>query len=301
MKILLCSFFLSTAAYAAEPPSYRAISSTSAGQGNFSEGVSLLGDHPVTETGAIDWSAAYTYSRAPVGADSNLTNAANLTVGYRDAWDVGGGIDLSGTPAENLKSFGPQAWLGYIFSWGEGGKRSIEPRLAYHGDTYKQTFVGTAAARAGSRRQVARPTTGTQSIHQSEWNLGVDVSVWEFLGLRASASSYGYSRDVNSFLATLDSPRAVSTGASSFSTTLGGFPKSSVEAGVTFYPFESWDFILDFTRTKVQADNTTSTASKAELEKEFSRAFKLGLGFDHETSAQLGEENLTLLDLTFGF
>ena len=159
----------------------------------------------------------------------------------------------------------------------------------------------TPPSRAGSRRVTARPANGTQSIHQDEWNFGVDVNPCDLVGVRAGASSYKYNRDVSSFLATLDTPRAVSTGASSFSTTLGGFPKNSVEAGVTFYPWETWDLVLDFTRTRVQADNSVSTASKLEVEKEFSTAFKLGLGFDHEKSAQLGEENLTLLDLTFGF
>jgi hypothetical protein len=301
MKIFLYAMILPLAASAAEPASYKAVSSTSAGQGNFSEGVSLLGDHPVTETGSVDWSAGYTYSRTPVGADSNRTSAADLTVGYRGSWDVGGGLDLSGTPAENLTSFGPQGWVGYVFTWGNEARRSIEPKLTYHGDTYKQTFAATSVTRAGSRRAVARPSAGSQSIHQNEWNLAVDVNPFDILGFRVSASSYKYNRDVNAFLATLDTPRAVSTGASSFSTTLGGFPKNSVEVGVTLYPFDTWDLILDITRTKVQADNSTSTASKVEVEKEFSKAFKLGLGFDHETSAQLGEENLTLLDLTFEF
>jgi len=287
--------------------SYKASSSTSAGQGNFSEGLSLSGDHPTSDaddSGAVDWNAGYTYSKAPVGNDFNKTSDINLNVGFKKDWDFGGGFDYSSTPAESLSSVGPEGWVGYEFLLGGGAKDSfrpsIEPKFTYHGQTYTQTFSGTTT-RVGVRRTVTRPTTGSQAIRQNEYTLGIDLSPVELFSVHVAGSSYKYNKDVSSFIALLDSPRAVSRGASTFSTTLGGFPKSSAELGLSLFPWETWTFTLDFTRTKVQADGSTSTSSKIEVEKELSKAVKLGLGFDHEKSETQGEENLTILDLAYSF
>ncbi|MGZ3649996.1 MAG: hypothetical protein ACXWSC_02330, partial [Bdellovibrionota bacterium] len=176
--------------------SYKAASTTSAGQGNFSEGISMSGDHPTSDAddaGAVDWNAGYTYSRAPVGNDFNNTNDINLNVGFKKDWDFGGGIDYSATPAESLTSVGPEGWVGYDFTLGNGPKDgfrpSVEPKFTYHGQTYTQTFSGTTTTRIGARRTVTRPTTGSSTIRQNEYTLGIDVSPIELLSVHVAGSS----------------------------------------------------------------------------------------------------------------
>jgi hypothetical protein len=90
--------------------------------------------------------------------------------------------------------------------------------------------------------------------------------------------------------------------------------RKSLDAGATFKysrtPEESltaagpglWlGYSLDLTRGKVQVDGSASTGAKAEVLKELSAKWKLGLGLDHETSESQGEENLTVLDLAYSF
>ena len=288
-------------------PSYKVSSSTSAGQGNFSETIAATGDHPTGKedsAGAIDWSGSYIYARTPVGASSNKSSTGEATVGYRKAIDVGGGFSVSSTPAENLTNSGPEAWVGYIFDLDGGSKEefhpTLEPKFTYKGQNYRQTFGGSTAVRAGSRRTIVRPTTGSEAIRQNEFALGLDVAPAEIISLHLEGARYKYDKDVARFLGLLDSPRAVSSGRASFSDTLGGFPKSSGEIGVTLFPWDTWTIDAAFSRSKLQLDNSTSTGSKIEVSKQIS-AWKVGLGFDHETSQNQGEENLTLVDLGFTF
>lgn len=288
-------------------PVYKASSSTNAGQGNLSQALSLSGDNPTgpgEEAGAVDWSAGYTYSQTPVGNSTNRSGTIDLSLGFKQKADVGAGYSYSRTPDENLTSSGPSLWAGYIFSWG-GGRDfhpSVEPKITFKTEGYKQTFSGTSTiTRAGSRRTITRPTTGSEAIRQNEYSLGFDVSPFELFSVHASATSYKYDKDVSRFLGLLDTPRAVSKGAASFSDTLGGFPKSSGELGVSLFPWDSWTFSLDLSRSTIQVDGSLSTGSKIEVEKDLSDAWRLGLGFDHETSVSQGQENLTVLDLAYSF
>jgi hypothetical protein len=279
------------------------------GQGNFSEDLSASGDHPTSkadDAGSFTWSASYTYAVSPVGSTSDKSSTGDLSAGYKKEVDAGGGFSFSKTPGENLTNSGPEAWFGWNFTLGGRGSKedfhpSIEPKFDYKGQNYTQTFSGTTTVSRGNRRTVTRPTTGTEAIKQNAYALSVDVAPIEPLTVKLAGTSYKYNKDVATFMGLLDSPKAVSSGRSVFTNTLGGLPKSAVELDVTDAFADTWSIEGDFTFTKIQVDGSTSTGSKLEVSKELSAAWKLGLGLDHETSQSQGQENLTVLDLAYSF
>jgi hypothetical protein len=309
---LTSTFIFISAARAAD---LTANSTTELGKDMFSQSLSLSGNNgggnqesetapektdSAKESGQWNWSAGYTYSKAPVGTSSNTTNSVDGSLGYRRVWDLGLGLNYSNTPAERLSTFGPNLWAGYEFNVGhesDGFQPTLEPKLTFKNTKYQQTYSGTTAPRAGSRRTVARPVTGKEQINQKEIGLELDYSISSIVSARAAFSSYSYDKDVNHFIGLLDSPRAVATGASSFSTTLGGFPKSSAEIGATVYPAEEWSLDLTLTRTKIKTDNSKSSSAKLVVSRDIGKSWRAGLGFERDKSASQGSQNLGLLNL----
>jgi hypothetical protein len=317
---------------------------TSAGTGTFSEGLTYNGEsksNKDAEDGraGFNWTIGYAYTAATLGATSTAptpapttnassdhTNSISLGGGYSDKWEIGLGIDYSNTKEENLKSFGPNAYLGYTFDLANRPKKlkrqpqnpnsptakvdsDVEddasgvfvPTLNFRitGASNKFTHDASLTTRAGSRKQLA--ATATQEITQKDFEIDGTLSALEWLDVKLSYIKYNYDKNVADFLARLDQARAVQTGLADFGSTLSGFSSKEWGINLTFHLPLDLDFGADFTQSTSAIDGTTKTNTfKGDLSRVWAETWKTGLGFERSKS-NTDVQNIGLLTLAYEF
>lgn len=200
------------------------------------------------DTGARIYSASYTFTRTEVGSTSgvdtrtyNQTHSVSGGIGFIEAWRYGGRITYTDTPAEYLSSFG----AGFYGAWdfNDESDDEVEPTgwftrpwgiradLGY--SEYSMNVSGTRPSRRpGGRATQSRTSNlriGQASVEGSAW---VDATDW--VSFRLSHTRYLYTKNVSSFMAVLDDPRAIASGASQFGSTLSGFSSHGWDGGLDF-------------------------------------------------------------------
>jgi hypothetical protein len=287
--------------------------------------------------GGWNWDLSYSYSVIKLGATaitpvvtsgapaSDHTSSVTGGFGYSDHWEVGIDLNYSKTPEENLSSFGPSVHLGYTFDL---AKRKTKPTTKIAPATSAKTtpvvqkeevdepFVPTlnftttlgttkydqdflTVPRPGSKRK-AGGKTGSQVIAQQSGEISSTLSAVQWLDVEVYLKGYRYNRDVGTFLANLDDPRAIRSGAASFGSTLEGF--SSNEVGVDFtihFPLDI-DLHPEFYRSTSAVDGSKTNSYKVDLSKLWAESWKTGIGYERDTSIT-DTENSGILTLSYEF
>jgi hypothetical protein len=280
---------------------------------------------------AIKLGATVSATPAPVvtssTTDSDHTSSFSGGFGYSDHWSAGVDLNTSSTKEENLSSFGPSVHAGYTFELSHADtkvKSKLKPKelanisskvpseandaqddeafvptlgftLTAGTTQYTQDFTTAAIVRVGSRR-VVRPKAGSQSIQQKEGELSITLSAVEWLDVSLSGKSFIYNQNVATFLASLDDPRAVRTGAASFGSTLSGFSSKEFDLDLTFHLPEDFDILTEYAQSTSATDSSHINTYKLDVTKLWGEHWKTGLGFERDKSSNdaqsLGEFTL---------
>ncbi len=305
-------------------------SETSAGAASQSEALT----YSSKDVDPLSWNLGYTFTHlkdadAAGGSISDTTNQLAGGVEWEKEWLAGIGLSASTTPQEHLTSVGPNFELGYTWKLGApSGKATPELRRkdaeAVDANTheleesaaaadepfrpsfgikssaailnFKESFSGTTIARAG---RAAKPTSGTAQILQTGWTWELDVNPLEWLASKATFTHYFYNRSVTNFLALLDSPRAVSLGASGFSNTVNGFQTNQGLLEFMIYPAELWELDLIGNLSKSASDGNTTQGIELTVARQWGEHWKTGVGYEYDngdgTVQSLGVAQLTYL------
>jgi hypothetical protein len=287
--------------------------------------------------GGWNWDLSYSYSAIKLGSTVNTqaiatgasasdhTSSVTGGFGYADHWELGLDLNYSKTSEENLSSFGPSVHLGYTFDL---AKRKTKPTTKIAPATSAKTtpvvqkeeedepFVPTlnftttlgttkydqdylTTPRAGSKRKVIGKA-GTQVIAQQAGELFSTLSAVEWLDVEVYVKGYHYNRDVGTFLANLDDPRAVRSGAASFGSTLEGFSSNEVGADFTLHFPLDIDLHPEFYRSTSAVDGSKTNSYKVDLSKLWAESWKTGIGYERDTSPT-DTENSGILTLSYEF
>lgn len=244
------------------------------------------------------WNVEYDYTRSkssnPGGGDI-IDNTNDYSMG--GAWKgiSGFGLDLalqySNTPSENLVSRGGTLTPSYRWEYrpppadADDFSPYFEAKLDTGSTNYLESFTGSVQR----RKNVVRPVSGTAELRQSLF--GIDLSWrpvhdWRF-GL--SADHYGYNRDVVQFQNALDSPAALARGVNGFSNTVGGLPRLTYGATITWYFAPHWKNTLVELYSVAAADASISTISKDSFEYHLGEQWRITAGAKWEKSSTLSD------------
>lgn len=226
--------------------------SGSSGTGAYSQNFSYShrenpasGDTPTPA--AKVYSASYTFTRTEVGSTSgadtrtyNLTHSLSGGIGFIEDWRYGGRVSYTDTPAEYLSSFGASFYGAWDFNEDadeaeapKGFSRPWGLRADVGFSEYSLKVNGARPARRPGGRSTQNKTSnlriGQASVEGTAW---IDATSW--MSLRLSHTRYLYTRDVAGFMAVLDDPRAIASGAGQFGSTLAGFSSRGWDAGIDF-------------------------------------------------------------------
>ena len=233
----------------------------------------------------------------PTAAASDHTSAITGGFGYSDKWEVGLDLNYSKTPEEGLDSFGPSIRLGYTFDLGpeQPKKKSVKKVVPKNNheknnaednedadtdEPFMPTFkvlatLGTTSfnqdisttVRAGTRRRAAVTKPGKVSIVQKQAEIDFDLSAVEWLDVDISLTKYGYNRDVGTFLASLDDPRAISSGAANLGSTLEGFSTNDAKIDFIFHLPYDIEINPEFGRSTSAVDGSKVNTEKIDVSK----------------------------------
>lgn len=239
--------------------------------------------------------ANYDYSKNRNSTVEDITHDFGLGLSRKtdSRVDFGGGVSYSTTPAENLSNFGPNGKIGYSYEWGESEdfNPSIGGNFQLGFLRYQQSVTTTSTTLSGrkNRTPLTSTTTNTVSIGQVSLGISTYFSLWEWVTFRIGYTKYNYTRNIKDFEAQLDSPLAARSGASSFLSTVSGFPKSSTRFGFSLYPSKDWEVEVSYSATKIASDNSTSTTTKLIVDKDLNDEWRIGLGVGRSKSASTNE------------
>jgi hypothetical protein len=269
--------------------------------------------------GDWSWDANYTYTKSiDTSQGDSITDITHETSG-NVLWDGQSGyasslgLVWSATPEEHLQTTGFNASFAYTHHYkqpakstddendDEEGSSEFSPKIRYKMSLgkrgYTQTFPNSTT-KVG-RRSVKSPS-GSNIIEQSF--AGISLMLKPRKGWRWSAgyTYYFYNRNVADFTALLDSKRAIARGFSSLSNTTSGLNFWAANLGLTVDLTEKWNLDLTESYGIAAADLTSSTATKAVVEREFGDDFAASFGAEYQSSAVLNE-TLAFLGLNLDF
>lgn len=295
--LTLIVLFLST-----EPLSAGQFSTSgSSGTGAYSQNFSYAhreedSDSPTAKL----YSASYTFTRTEVGSTSgadtrtyNLTHSLSGGIGFIEAWRYGGRVNYTDTPAEYLSSFGASFYGAWDFNDDDDKDEDEEEapkgfsnpwglRADLGFTEYSLTVNGVRPVRRpggrGTQSKTSNLRIGQASVEGTAW---IDATSW--MSLRLSHTRYFYTRDVAGFMAVLDDPRAIATGAAQFGSTLAGFSSRGWDAGVDFTGPAKIDLSIGGSLYTSASSGVLTRGFSAELSKSFG-GFTPGISWDRYVS-----------------
>jgi hypothetical protein len=226
--------------------------SASVGSGSYTQSLSY--SRTITEPKSDESNSyyfSYSYNQAEVGAAAgatsqtyNSTHSLSGGVSNSGEWRNGIYANYSSTAAEALSSYGLSAYVGKKFnSSDDDEEESSESGFALpfslkgsvSAQRYVQTFAASPAPRKGSKGKLPKPKAGSEAVIQFSVGAHGSVDPFTWVTVGATHTRYFYSRDIANFIAYLDDPRAIATGASQFSSTLSGFSSAETDVDLDFY------------------------------------------------------------------
>lgn len=285
-----------------------------------------------------NWNLGYTYNTLTLGATaiatptppkgatapSNVDHTSSFSggFGYSDHWSAGIDINYSKTKEENLSSLGPSLHAGYTFDLktrsipvtssarkitaenAESAEESEEPfiptlNLTVTGATtnYSQTFL--TVVRAGSKR-TATTRTGSQGIVQRLSEIAATLSPVEWAEFSISTKIFSYDHNVANFIANLDDPRAVRSGAASFGSTLSGFSDRELDFDFTFHLPLALDLSTGYSQSSSASDSSKTNTFHTHFSRIWGENWNTGLGFERDKSPA-DAQNLVIFTLAYLF
>jgi len=281
-------------------------SSTAAGSTSFSQSLSADGDFETSKDESNEdflgeeneeeapppwsWNFAYSLLKSTTidpTSGNDITDTTNDFSGglgwdFGDIWGLSGGYRFTSTPSENLTSRGPNLYVS--LSW---PKFSV--RAGAELQRYDQQF-----STSGRRSGVVRSGVGVNMINQTAFNLRAKYKAFDWARIGVTYTKYTYDKDINTFLAALDSPRAIQTGAAGFSTTLQGFSSDSKGLTLYFYPGDDWELDLGGTSSTNASDGSIATSLKSAAYYDLSKVWRLGAGYEIANSPTLSDHIYSL-------
>jgi hypothetical protein len=252
-----------------------------------------------------------------------------------DHLTVGLGLSFSSTPDENLVGYGPEINFGYTYEFAKSMANSKTKECALN-DTADRTNEARqkpsekdakcdSDADAGifhpsiglneaiqymsyveklngvtRLRNRTRAVTGTNDIHQTSFQTDLKVKPYRFLRTTLRGTVYHYDRDVNQFLAQLDSARGVRFNNSGLSSLVSGLPAYSGEILMDFYIGENWEVDLSATDAVSITDYTHAWTYKLDVFRDLNDQLRLGLGYERDV-APTATDNIGKLTIAYGF
>ncbi len=303
--LLFASFFLfSTFLYA-----FDFNSDTSGGSQTFSEALSFDGywddnsnltPNELAMVRRSIWSADYIYSRQQVSNSSGVNIADNtseldLGAGYRmkKTYEYGVGLTYAVTPDENLRDVGPNIYYSKTLPLAppsEDFYSTLAVKLMLSDLNYVQTFTTSILTRTGK----SKPVNGESGINQLFPTLALTWNALESLTVKGEYAHYFYSRNVNDFLATLDSPRAVAVGIFGLTNAVSSFNTDLWQLEVNWFPIDKWEFDAGGTIATSAIDGSSPWTLKESVLFDFSKYWSGGLSYEYEQSNTLVEHLYTI-------
>ena len=271
-------------------------SETAAGSNNSSETLSYMGtssNHKATGNG-LNWNLSYGNYRIKSITPVTKRQIVDRTITYsgglgwdQSSWELGSDLSYSRTAAEDLNSFGPDAYLGYTFGpkHDSASAPSLEIKGTYAGQRYTAYFHNRVA-----------PLT----ITQSAGSLEAVLTPVNWGSISETYTAYSYNRDIKRISALLDSTRAIVIGLSHLSSTVFGFPSHMSEATLTLGPFSKWTFELDSSYMISAVNKSITHATRYQLSRDIGN-WTLGGGVEHDSIPESGGQNLGLLNIYYNF
>jgi hypothetical protein len=277
-------------------------SDTSLGSSTFIEVLSVDGDFGTrrrdpTKKGI--WNLDYTLTRSKItnstGTDV-IDNTSEFDAGLgqnkKDDYEYGIGLTYASTPEESLKDVGPNIYLSlssFVGQKTDDFSPQMTFKLTLSELTYTQTFSTSYTARNGE----LKPSTGSSAISQVFPKLEMDLDLFTALSMKLEYTYYFYNRNVNDFLATLDSPRSVAVGLGNLSGAVSGFNTDLKEIDFTILPVDRWEIDLQDTETTSAIDSSAGWTFKEGVLFDFTKHWRGGLAYQYVTNSLLTDHVYT--------
>ncbi len=271
-------------------------SQTSTGKGFSSEVFDYDGETESVKNSdeGLFWNLGLAYARSTITVPAtkreiiDRTSTATGGLGWQENnLEFGGGLAYSSTPNERLHDRGPNLYLGYTFKK-QDADDEFTPAFDIKGSYSRLRYA--VDERNG------RPSI---DLNQSSHGIEAKWSAFRWASLLGSYTSYSYDRDVNRFLAFLDSGKAVRLGLARFASTVSGFPSHVAEILFTLKPIEAWKLEFDGARIVSQADGSITYARKVTLSHEIDK-WEVGVGGEKDHSSSL-DQKLLLINFSRDF
>ena len=161
-----------------------------------------------------------------------------------------------------------------------------------------QYSQGALAVRPGvGRKPIPRKA---QDIQQKQVELAMTVSPWDWCDLKIAYTSFSYNRDVATYLANLDNPQALKSGAATFGSTLTGFSSKESEVELTFHLPYDIDLVPNFIQSTNAANASKTNTAELNVFKTWADTWKTGLGYE-DSQSTTNEQNLFIVTLAYEF
>ncbi len=269
---------------------------TSAGSSIFQQNVMGEGELGGTENQdpPWNWGLSYTFEQSVTpnpGGDPIIDNSNDVTgtMGWNgdSGWGASVTLEYSNTPAESLVDRGGSFSGSYQWSYAKPqNPDDFSPYLtfkinlgttnyleSYNGSVRRKKKTVLVSGTSELRSQVAGPELIWRPVEKWKFDAGTDF--------------YGYNRDVATFQNQLDSPAALQRGMNGFSDTVGGLPKVTYNAIVTWYFVTDWKAALSESFSIIAVDGSTSTTTKATVENRINHHWRAHVGVEYLDSNTL--------------
>jgi hypothetical protein len=244
-------------------------------------------DYVLTSTKTLDPTSGNTVK------DDTSEFDGGLGVNKKDDFEYGLGLTYATTPQESLRDYGPNIYYGFTTLLGQKSE-SFTPDASIKFTLSQLTYIQAFSSSFTSRTGKLKPTTGTSAISQVFPKVEANFDVTETFSLKLAYTYYFYNRNVNDFLQTLDSPRAVAVGLGNLSSSVSGFNTDSKEIEFTILPIDLWEIDLQGTEATSAIDSSPGWTGKAGALYDFTKNWRAGVSFQYETNELLTDNIYTL-------
>ncbi len=234
---------------------------------------------------------------APPIVDETYSYSGGINWAGDSDYGLGGKLNYSNTPAEQLEARGAQVTASYHWSYAAFDAETLfTPYLTFKiiGSTTNniETFSGQIPRKKGAPTNVGGISELQQSVIGFDFNWK-PVKFWRF---DFEVDQSFFNRDVANFQNRLDSATAFQTGMSGFTGTVGGLSRVTYNFGIFWEFVTGWRIDLTEQYSLLAADNSSSSTTKTTIYDQITKRWKITTGVEVERSNALND-TLAILEL----